>query len=133
MKTIRRFLTSALVFASGVAFGDVGANSPFQATTRTLNAVSQIVVYGLGAVVMILAASPFVIGSIMGFKAYKHTKQEQDGNPTTAGAKTFLIWFIPVGLAAFAAYYFLGQMLGSDVLTQVVRAILNGASANSGG
>ncbi|MEM3786239.1 MAG: hypothetical protein QXZ59_02525 [Nitrososphaeria archaeon] len=115
-----------MVFASGVAFGDVGSNSPFQATTQTLNAVSQVVVYGLGAVIMTLAASPFVIGAIMGSKAYKHTKQEQDGNPTTAGVKAFLIWFIPVRLAAFAAYYFLGQILGTSTLHSAIQAICKG-------
>ncbi|MCW1311595.1 MAG: hypothetical protein QXJ93_01980 [Candidatus Rehaiarchaeum fermentans] len=96
---------------SGVAFGDV---NPFQETTNTLNSVSQVVAHGLVAglviVIMILAASPFVVGAVMGYKAYKHTKQEQDGNPTTAGVKAFLAWFIPVGLVV---YYFLGQMLGN--------------------
>ncbi|MEM3786240.1 MAG: hypothetical protein QXZ59_02530 [Nitrososphaeria archaeon] len=111
---------------SGVAFADV---NPFQATTQTLNSVSQVVVYGLGAVIMILAASPFVVG---GYKAYKHTKQEQDGNPTTAWVKTFFIWFIPVGLGALAAYYFLGQMLGgTSTLHRVIHAIID--KGTSGG
>ncbi|MEM0143236.1 MAG: hypothetical protein QXL94_04720, partial [Candidatus Parvarchaeum sp.] len=126
MKTFRCFLVSTLVFVSGVAFGDV---NPFQETTNTLNSVSQVVVYGLGAFIMILAVIPFALGSIMGCKAYERTKQEQDGNPTTAWVKAFLAflaWFIPVGLAALAAYYFLGQMLGTSTLHSAIQAICKG-------
>ncbi|MCW1311594.1 MAG: hypothetical protein QXJ93_01975 [Candidatus Rehaiarchaeum fermentans] len=72
MKTPRRFLISALVFASGVAFADV---NPFAEIQNKPNTACSVIEYGLGFIEIALALSPFVIGAVVAFEAYKHTKQ----------------------------------------------------------
>lgn len=112
----------ALLLWTALAFARKDSD-PFAQTESAITLAAKVTYYLVGMIAALMALGPIVLASIMGYKSYQQAKETREGNPATAGVKTFALWIIIAGLMSLFAYYFMNIILDGK-LGQVIGRIL---------